>query len=261
MAEETPDVEAQEENKPLEAIDDGGEAERDRLRMETYVVLIICATMAALFVVDMGIWSGTVIFVAGVVAIAVGSLVAKFQYFDLESLDTLRTVHNRLRTDVNTFSEENTKLTANNDRLEAEIAPLKDCEAKLAEIAEKSGKDVNKLKSLVSENQETIDKMHAIQKDDVVQSMMQLLMEADRDEDGELSDRESKRLVNKIRNLPTVKVNEDEFTKHLDDVRRVSYYIDIIHNMTDDTVPDDQRLFAIAEVSPEELAELEKDLE
>lgn len=247
------DVEAQEDTK-LEPVDEAAlDEEKGGLRKETWGVLILCLVMVGLYGVSMGVFSTLVVFIAGGVAIFVGATVAKHQYYDIESLDTLRTIHNRLRNDVNDFSEENTKLAANNDRLEEEIEPLKDCEKKLAEIAEKSGRDVNKLKGLVSENQTTLDKMHKIQKDDIVQSMMQLLMEVDKDEDGDLSDREAKRLVTKMKNLPAIDLNEDNLNKHLGEVRRVSYFLDVIHQITDDDLPDEERMFTIAETDPDEL--------
>ncbi|KAL3943798.1 MAG: hypothetical protein SGBAC_002127 [Bacillariaceae sp.] len=202
----------------------------------TIGVLGACGAMAGLYLAAMGIWGGGVLVLAGLVAIIVGGLVAKFQYFDLESLETLRTVHNRLRASVNDFSAENVKLAGNNDRLEEEIAPLKECEGKLAELAEKNGTDVNKLTTLVSENRKTLDKMHEIQKADLVQSLMQILMEVDRDEDGTLTDKEVKRLKRQLKNLPIIQFDEDKFDRRLGEHRQVSTLISMVHAANDETL-------------------------
>ncbi|CAJ1961631.1 unnamed protein product [Cylindrotheca closterium] len=261
--EEVPDVEAQDSkpaSKPADAATPAAEGGEENclggdkvLTPVTMGVLGICGAMVGLYLAAMGIWGGAVVTVAGLVAIIVGGLVSKFQYFDLESLETLRTVHNGLRASVNDFSAENTKLVANNDRLEEEIVPLKECEEKLSAIAEQSGSDVKKLTGLVAENQKTLDTMHEIQKQDTVQSLMQILMEADRDEDGELTDREVKRLMNKMKNLPAVNFNEERFERKLENHRQLSTFLTMVHEVNDESVPKDDRIFTVSE-DPKEVA-------
>lgn len=238
--EEVKDVEAQvEEEKP--------EGESQEISVVTMGVLAACGLMAVLYLIAMGIWGGTVVIVAGLVAIFVGVVVSKYQYFDFEDLDSLRTVHNKLRNSVNVFSSENTKLTANNERLEAEIAPLKESEEKLSKIAEENGSNVEKLTGLVKENQSTIDEMNEIQKQDVVQSLMQLLLDVDRNEDGTLSAREVKRLRQKVKNLPSIELNEELFERKLADHRQISTFLSIVHQVNDDDVPESERVFKISE--------------
>mmetsp|Transcript_26258 Transcript_26258/g.63980 ORF Transcript_26258/g.63980 Transcript_26258/m.63980 type:complete len:290 (-) Transcript_26258:121-990(-) len=250
-AEEAPTPAAEEAATPAAEGEEEPEGEKE-LSLVTTTVLIICGAMVGLYLASMALGGGLFVFLAGVVAIIVGGLVAKAQYFDLESLETLRTVHNRLRAHVNDFSAENDKLVANNDRLEQEIAPLKESEEKLSQIAQQNGSDVKKLTGLVSENQKTLDEMHEIQRQDVTQSLMQILMDVDRDEDGELTDRECKRLMNKMKNLPTVDLNEDLFEKKLENHRRVSTFIDMVGQVHNEDIPEDQRIFAVNEdVDPE----------
>lgn len=247
------DVEAQ-NTKPATHAAEGEAKPEDKLSPMTMGILGACGAMVGLYLAAMGIWGGGVVFVAGVVAIIVGGLVSKFQYFDLESLETLRTVHNRLRASVNEFSAENTKLAANNDRLEEEIVPLKESEEKLSQIAEQNGSDVKKLTGLVSENQKTIDEMREIQKQDLVQNLMQILMEADRDEDGELTDREVKRLMNKMKNLPAINFDEEKFERKLENHRQLSSFLTMVHEVNDETIPRDERIFTVSEDPKESLA-------
>lgn len=252
QAEAGGDVEAQQQpqdDAKLQPVEEAAmDEKRNGLRMETWGVLGACGIMGALYLVAMALFYSTVpVLAAGVVAILVGANVAKHQYYDLEEMDTLRTTHNKLRQDVNDFSEENKKLALSNDRLEEEIAPLKESEKKLAEIAEQQGADIEKLKNLVKDNQETLNQMHEAQKQDVVHSMMQILMEVDRDEDGELSDRETKRLLSKMKNLPTIEFHEENFGSKLEENRRVSYFLDLVHQITDDSIPEKERLFTISQ--------------
>mmetsp|Transcript_26257 Transcript_26257/g.63979 ORF Transcript_26257/g.63979 Transcript_26257/m.63979 type:complete len:291 (-) Transcript_26257:125-997(-) len=251
-AEEAPTPAAEEAATPAAEGEEKPEGEKE-ISLVTTAVLTICGAMVGLYLVSIVLSGyGLFVFLAWVVSIIVGCLVAKAQYFDLESLETLRTVHNRLRAHVNDFSAENDKLVANNDRLEQEIAPLKESEEKLSQIAEQNGSDVKKLTGLVSENQKTLDEMHEIQRQDVTQSLMQILMDVDRDEDGELTDRECKRLMNKMKNLPTVDLNEDLFEKKLENHRRVSTFIDMVGQVHNEDIPEDQRIFAVNEdVDPE----------
>jgi hypothetical protein len=242
-AEEAKDNEAQDVAPVAENI----EEEKESVSTITLGVLALCGAMIILYLLAMAIYGGSLVFVAGVVAIFVGTVVSKYQYFDFENLDSLRTVHNKLRASVNDFSEENAKLTGNNDRLEAEIAPLKESEEKLSQIAEENGSNVEKLTGLVKDNQVTLDEMHKIQRQDVVQSLMQVLLDADRNEDGTLSNQEVKRLRTRVKNLPSIEVNEDLFERKLKDHRQVSAFLNIVNQVSDDTVPADERIFKISD--------------
>eukprot|EP00980_Cylindrotheca_fusiformis_P013610 scaffold3502_cov111-Cylindrotheca_fusiformis.AAC.5 len=249
-ADEANDVEAQ---KPAEDVEEGGgaggetpEEEKEEISVVTMGVLAACGIMVVLYLIAMGVWGGAVVIVAGLVAIFVGTVVSKFQYFDLEDLDSLRTVQNQLRHSVNTLSSENTKLTANNDRLEAELIPLKESEEKLSQIAEENGSNVEKLTGLVKENQIALDEMTKIQKYDVVQSLMQLLLDVDRNEDGTLSSQEVKRLRMKVKNLPTIDFNEELFERKLKEHQQVSTYLSLVHQVHEEDVPDEERIFKVS---------------
>jgi cell division protein FtsB len=255
-AEEVEDVEAQDtpaeeandkEAQDVAPVEEKNEGEKEPLSVMTLGVLGACGAMIILYLVAMVIWGGLVVTVAGVVAIFVGAVVSKYQYFDFEDLDSLRTVHNKLRASVNDFSEENTKLTSNNDRLEAEMAPLKESEEKLSQIAEENGSNVKKLTGLVKDNQVTLDEMHKLQKQDVVQSLMDILLQVDRNEDGTLSSQEIKRLRTRVKNLPSIEVDEGLLERKLEGHRQVSAFLNIINQINDDTVPVDERIFKISE--------------
>jgi hypothetical protein len=162
----------------------------------------------------------------------------------------LRKVQNELRHKVNDFADLNVALGESNTKLEGELAPLKDTEAKLASIAEKNGASVNTLRELVKENQKTVDGMNKHIKEDVLQSMMEAVLNAERDEDGNFSDREIKMLVIRLKGLPAIEVDEDKFVGRASITRSLSSVFDMMRTITDDEIPEDERILTIVEEPP-----------
>jgi hypothetical protein len=132
-----------------------------------------------------------------------------------------------------------------NTELEGELEPLKDTEAKLASIAEKNGTSMNTLRELVKENQKTLDGMSKRIKND-----MEAVLHAKRDEDGNFSDREVKILVLRLKGLPAIEVDEEKFAERASMTRSPSSVSDVMRTITDDTIPEDERIFTIVEEPP-----------
>lgn len=162
----------------------------------------------------------------------------------------LRQVQNELRHKVNDFADLNVQLKNNNNRLEAELEPLKETEIKLEAIAEKSGSDANKLRDLVKDNQSTLDAMNLALKEDVIQDMMEAVLQSERDADGHFSDMELKRLLLRLKGLPSIAVDEDKFMERAKLHRSISDVFVVMQTIYDD-VPTDERIFTISE-SPED---------
>lgn len=161
----------------------------------------------------------------------------------------LRQVQNDLRHKVNDFADLNVQLNANNTRLESELAPLKETEKKLEAIAEKNGSTVTKLRDLVKDNQETLDAMQETLKEDVLQDMMEAVLESERDEDGHFSDKELKRLLLRLKGLPSIDVNQDKFMERAKLNRSISDVFSMMKNIhAEDGAPKDERIFSITEV-------------
>lgn len=155
-------------------------------------------------------------------------------------------MQNDLRHTVNDFADENVKLKNNNIRLEAELVPLKETEAKLEAIAEKSGSDANKLRDMVKDNQATLDAMNLALKEDVIQDMMEAVLQSERDVDGHFSDAELKRLMLRLKGLPSIQVDQDKFLERTKIHRSISDVLKVMKTIYDD-VPQDERIFTISE--------------
>ena len=84
------------------------------------------------------------------------SVTAGYKQVILLRLDTLRTVHNKIRMEVNRFMEENNKLTRNVDGLEDQVLRLQDLQEDLERVAQAQGCTANELVSLVEENASTL---------------------------------------------------------------------------------------------------------
>lgn len=159
-------------------------------------------------------------------------------------------MQNDLRHKVNDFADLNVELSNNNTRLEGELVPLKETEAKLEAIAEKNGSNANKLRGLVKENQATLDAMNLALKEDVVQDMMEAVLQSERDEDGHFSDRELKRLMLRLKGLPSIEVDQEKFMERAKLHRSISDVFNVMRTIYDD-VPEDEKIFKITG-SPED---------
>jgi hypothetical protein len=153
---------------------------------------------------------------------------------------------------VNDFAHLNTKMAKNNTRLEGELLPLKETEQKLAAIAEKNGSDVNKLRDLVKQNQKCQNEMKEDLKFGVVQDMMDAVLNAERSEDGHFSDKEIRVLLMRLKGLPSIDVDEAKFTERVKMTRSLTAVLDMMRTISDDNIPEEERIFTISETDPGE---------
>lgn len=124
--------------------------------------------------------------------------------------------------------------------------PLKETEAKLVAIAEKSGTNANKLRDLVKDNQITLDAMNKALKQDVLQDMMEALLQSERDEDGHFDDRELKRLVLRLKGLPSIEVDGDKFMRRAQMHRSISDVFGVMQSIYDDDLPEEERIITVS---------------
>jgi hypothetical protein len=159
----------------------------------------------------------------------------------------LRKVQNDLRHDVNDFAIENNKLSGSSDRLEGQLAPLKETEQKLAAIAEKNGSSVKKLQNIVKDNKATIDEMKDLVEADVVYEMISAVLDSEKDEDGHFSDKEIRRLALRLSGLPSIEVDKEKFIRRVEKQRSVNSVVSLMRTINDKDIPEDERIFTIAE--------------
>ncbi len=124
----------------------------------TSVVMALAASLFGLQLVAVATTSpfSLIVFLSCITGVCV-STTAGYKQYVLQSIESLRLVHNRIRLEVNQFRVENSVLTENVNDLEGKVNDLKEVEEQLNLIAEKQGLTADQLKRLVKENRETID--------------------------------------------------------------------------------------------------------
>ena len=152
----------------------------------------------------------------------------------------------QLRQKVNEFSQINISLTNNVNNLEVESNRLKETETKLELIAKESGTTTDKLKNLVKENGIIIQEKKQLLQSDLVQSIISIIFDSDRDESSNLNEREINRLVLRLKNLPTVKVNTDllklKATANHGSIRRI---VSLVQDLDNKDIPKEDRIFIV----------------
>jgi uncharacterized protein YdbL (DUF1318 family) len=193
-------------------------------------------------------WSG-IMATAGIVGIGVAGGVVYFQN-ELRNEDTLRQVQNQLRHHVNDLAEENNKLSSNVTRLEGKLAPLKETETKLKTIADKNGVTVDKLRGLLKTNQQTLNKMRENLEADVMVSMIDIVLQADRTEDGIFSERELQGLVLRLKMNRNIEMNEELFKEEVaklqTEKQQYSSILKLMEQIHEDDIPEDERVFKLS---------------
>jgi hypothetical protein len=102
-----------------------------------------------------------IVLIAGIAGCIVTGTSGVKQYI-LQRMDTLRCVHNKIRSEVNRFMEENNKLSRNVDGLETHVGQLQVVEKELENIAESQNTSAEELVSLVKENGEIVKEQKVI---------------------------------------------------------------------------------------------------
>ena len=164
-------------------------------------------------------------------------------------------VQNELRHSVNDFSVANMELANNTTELEQELIPLKECEAKLEKIAQQNNSSAIKLRDLVKDNQKTLDEMNATLKEDVIQDVMEIVLQAEQDSDGKFTDPELKRLLLRLSGLPSITVDKEKFMKRAQLHRSISDVFGMLKTIHDDNgkeVPPEDQIITIS-ATPKEM--------
>lgn len=169
-----------------------------------------------------------------------------------------RTIHNRLRSDVNVFAFENVKLTKANDELNLQVFMLKENEQRFQALASEQNRNVNDLVKLVAENQVLIDQKKKCIYDDIIEALISTAFEGEKSEDGVFSDREMKRLITRMKNLPALTINEDLLKQALDRNRNVLKLIEIIRHLDVEGEQLGDKIFMVDENDPRLIEQLQK---
>ena len=274
------DVEAPGEPLPGDEPEEEEEPVKNSRGIFLHIVFVMALSMIGLYCVSMALISGTILSSAGIVAIGVGGVVmvsevrlskmdsefhVQWRYGDtfqtlipflLHPPEAFRTVHNRLRKDVNVFARENLKLTKANDELNLQVFMLKENEQRFQALAAEQNANVQDLVKLVAENQIVLNEKKATIHNDIVETLINTAFEGESSEDGEFSDKEIKRLVTRMKNLPAITINEPLLEEALNKDRNILSLIEIIRHLAVDGDQLGDRIFHVDENDPRLIAKV-----
>lgn len=157
----------------------------------------------------------------------------------------MREVHNRLRKHVNKIVVENGKLKDSVEELNGEVLNLKGSEERLKAISEEQGTDVESLLSLVKENGTIMRDMKRAVRDKIILELMTIAFQEERDRSGEFSDEELERLLQYMRFLPAVKINEELLKQALEKDRSIVLLLDLVSDIRETGVQAGDHIFDI----------------
>ncbi|KAL7460961.1 hypothetical protein ACHAXS_001395 [Conticribra weissflogii] len=167
-------------------------------KLKTIAVYVVLgggiAASAASFVVS----PSTLVFIAGGIAIA-NAPYSAFKEMKMSKIPTLRSMNNALREDANRLEGEVDILSGEIDALIPEANRAKEVEEQLRGIAEQQSVNVNKLVDLVKQNEEILAKMKDNLRQRIVQDIISIVVQSDKDNDQTIDKNEGKVLALKIR--------------------------------------------------------------
>jgi len=169
-----------------------------------------------------------------------------YQRTILRKLDEFREVVNQIREDVNRISGENVKLGQANDELEVQVNHLSDLEGQLDGIVGRQGDNAWEFMKSVKENKKVLEGLKEQMEARVLQDLISVLFQADRDSDYQIDPEEIDMLLLRFDNFTGVTYDADKFKAAM---KKKGYnlnaVIDIVDNIFDKTLTDDQKIFKI----------------
>ena len=211
--------------------DNQGSKSSSNRTLWTSAVLITAAAGFGMNIVTMIFYSAGVVYSMGIITIVLAAAVV-FSELQLEDLPTLRQVQNNLREDVNHFARQNIQLKHSVDDLEGNVTRLKGVEQQLRDITHDQELNITKLKGLVAKHKTINDGMKQCIKRGIVSQLIATALQTEKDESGDYDDREIKRLITYMRNLPAVTINEEKLQAALDQTNRsLPALINIIYDI------------------------------
>eukprot|EP00547_Thalassionema_nitzschioides_P000320 CAMPEP_0194200292 /NCGR_PEP_ID=MMETSP0156-20130528/959_1 /TAXON_ID=33649 /ORGANISM="Thalassionema nitzschioides, Strain L26-B" /LENGTH=256 /DNA_ID=CAMNT_0038925267 /DNA_START=11 /DNA_END=781 /DNA_ORIENTATION=+ len=217
---------------PLEHVDiEDEEEEKKQYSLQFIICAVLVIGSVVCWAISIALYGGGVVTVAGIVAFLIAPYVS-YQRYELRNMDTLREVQNKLRDEVNRLSTENNELEGHTDRLQEKAERVSRAEANLNEIATSQGSNATALLGIVKENGEIQDEMKDLVKQQVVEQMMTIVIQSDRDQDFHLNDQEIDMVLLRVRSLKGVeKLDEDKMRALLQEQRGMGGLMQLIREM------------------------------
>jgi len=188
-----------------------------------------------------------VVFAAGGLSCAIGPY-AYWQQRRLTDVAALQETHKALSEQVDRLGKENRRLHDTVEDLSETVDRLEDVEQALDVITQTQGQSIAAFEEQVADNRDILNKMQSNLKANVLQNLLQVVIRSDRDEDLTIEDDEVGDLINRIKGINGVEINEKLFREAITSSGgSLQCVMDIIRNLMDDNVSEGDEIFVIKE--------------
>jgi hypothetical protein len=160
-------------------------------------------------------------------------------------------VQNGLREDVNRFSVQNVILSTSVDELKVQVFCLSETEQRLKDLTKQQDLNVKSLVGLVGESKQITEQMKKVIRLDVIAELIDVVLKGEKDESGDFSNKEIKRLVVYTRGLPAVKVNEEMLENAIRRDRSIFALMNLVLDIYRRGNQEGDQIFMIDETDPE----------
>jgi len=199
----------------------------------------------AMFVV--GLTPGGVdalVYVCGASSLATAPYVV-YQRKQLRDGDSMRRVQNRIRQEVNRLQEQNSVIHESIDDLTDTVDRVANVEQELRALAGIQGQSVEEFCGLLQEHEKINEKIRKNIQTQVLHQLMDEVMKADRDQDGQLDNREIMTLKYYMKSMQSVIFHEDRFDAILMKDQSMKSLMQVVRNLLDSDVPEHKRVFEL----------------
>ena len=167
------------------------------------------------------------------------------------SMASVNESNNQMRKATNEINKNVSAQAGFTDSLEEEAARLAELNQQLAMIAKTQGTNVEMLQSLVKRNKVALNEMTRITKAKLVQKLVELVIEGDKNGDFVIDENEAMELYLRLKNFrpDCIKVNETNFMKAIEENKgELKGIMEIVKEITDNVPIDEtKRIFHIDE--------------
>jgi hypothetical protein len=160
-------------------------------------------------------------------------------------------VQNGLREDVNRFSAQNIILSTSVDELKVQVFCLSETEQRLKDLTNQQDLNVKSLVGLVGESKQITEQMKKVVRLDIIAELIDVVLKGEKDESGDFSDKEIKRLIVYTRGLPAVKVNEEMLENAIRRDRSIFSLMNLVLDIYRSGHQEGDQIFMIDEIDPE----------
>lgn len=158
-----------------------------------------------------------------------------FQHSRIVDIQALKESYRVLSKEVRQLSNENTRLKSEVHNMSSTVDKLEDLENTLDKIQKTETKSVKDLVASVESNRQTLMKMETNVRASVLQNIITVLMASDTDNNFVLSNQETNKLLDSVRGMKGVTVNEKKFRKIVKDNNgSLKSILDILSNLLSD---------------------------